>query len=201
MSGVTLSNLIWQVADLLRGDYKPAEYSKVILPFTVLRRLDCVLAPTKAATLAEHAAKQAEGMKPDPFLQQITGFPFWNSSPLDLPKLMGDQDNIAVNLAAYVQAFAPPVRDIFDRYRFTEQVDRLRKADLLYQVVERFVGFDLSPASVPPHQMGMAFEELIRKFADAANDTAGEQFTPRDAIKLMTSILLTSPHRVVRAEC
>ena len=197
MSGITLSNLIWQVADLLRGDYRPAEYSKVILPFTVLRRLDCALASTKSAALAEYTVKQADGMNPDPFLQQITGFPFWNSSPLDLPKLMGDQDNIAVNLAAYVQAFASPVRDIFDRYRFSEQVDRLRKADLLYQVVERFIGFDLSPSVVPPHQMGLAFEELIRKFADAANDTAGEQFTPRDAIKLMTSILFAEDHDVL----
>lgn len=90
MSGITLSNLIWQVADLLRGDYRPAEYSKVILPFTVLRRLDCALASTKSAALAEYTVKQADGMNPDPFLQQITGFPFWNSSPLDLPKLMGD---------------------------------------------------------------------------------------------------------------
>lgn len=197
MSDTALSNLIWQVADLLRGDYRPAEYGRVILPFTVLRRLDCVLAPTKAAALAEKADKEAMGLNPDPFLQQITKLPFWNTSSLDLQKLMGDQDNIAANLAAYVQAFALPVRDIFDRYRFTEQVDRLRKANLLYQVVERFAGFNLSPSSVPPHQMGLAFEELIRKFADAANDTAGEQFTPRDAIKLMTSILFAEDHDVL----
>ena len=197
MSDSSLSGLIWQVADLLRGDYRPAEYGKVILPFTVLRRLDCVLAPTKAAVLVEKTAKEKDGLNPEPFLQQITKVPFWNASPVDLPKLMGDQDNIAANLAAYVQAFAAPVRDIFDRYRFVEQVDRLRKAGLLYQVVERFAGFDLSPTAVKPHQMGLVFEELIRKFADAANDTAGEQFTPRDAIALMTSILFAEDHDVL----
>ena len=145
MSYVSLSSLIWSVADLLRGDYKPAEYGKVILPFTVLRRLDCVLAPSKAAVLVEKVDKEKLGLNPEPFLQQITKVPFWNTSPLDLPKLMGDQDNIAANLASYVQAFAAPARDIFERYRFAEQVDRLRKAKLLYQVVERFAGFDLSP--------------------------------------------------------
>ena len=197
MSYASLSSLIWSVADLLRGDYKPAEYGKVILPFTVLRRLDCVLAPTKAAVLAEKVDKEKLGLNPEPFLQQITKAPFWNTSPLDLPKLMGDQDNIAANLASYVQAFAAPVRDIFERYRFTEQLDRLRKAKLLYSVAERFAAFDLSLGAVKPHEMGLVFEELIRKFADAANDTAGEQFTPRDAIALMTSILFAEDHDVL----
>ncbi len=197
MSYASLSSLIWSVADLLRGDYKPAEYGKVILPFTVLRRLDCVLAPTKAAVLAEKVDKEKLGLNPEPFLQQITKVPFWNTSSLDLPKLMGDQDNIAANLASYVQAFAAPARDIFERYRFAEQVDRLRKAKLLYQVVERFAGFDLSPKAVQPHEMGLVFEDLIRRFADAANDTAGEQFTPRDAIALMTSILFAEDHDVL----
>ena len=197
MSGVALSGLIWQVADLLRGDYKPAEYGRVILPFTVLRRLDCVLAPTKAAALGEKARREGQGLNPDPFLRQITGVPFYNTSPLDLPKLVGDQDNVAANLVSYVGAFPEDVRDIFERYRFAEGVDRLRKAGLLYQVVERFARFDLSPTAVPPHEMGLAFEELIRKFADAANDTAGEQFTPRDAIQLMVSILFAEDHDVL----
>ena len=198
MSDSTLSTLIWQVADRLRGDYRPAEYGKVILPFTVLRRLDCVLAPTKAAVLAEHAVKTAEGFKnTDSFLREVSKVPFWNTSPLDLPKLMGDQDNIATNLTEYVQGFSASVKDIFDRYRFAEQLDRLRKANLLYQVVERFAGFDLGTSAVQPHQMGLVFEQLIRKFSDAANDTAGEQFTPRDAIKLMTSILFAEDHDVL----
>ena len=198
MSDSTLSALIWQVADRLRGDYRPAEYGRVILPFTVLRRLDCVLAPTKAAVLAEHAAKTAEGFKnTDSFLREVSKVPFWNTSPLDLPTLMGDQDNIATNLTEYIKGFSEPIKDIFARYRFAEQLDRLKKANLLYQVAERFAGFDLGTSAVQPHQMGLVFEHLIRKFADAANDTAGEQYTPRDAIKLMTSILFAEDHDVL----
>ncbi len=188
-SASSLSSLIWSVADLLRGDYKPSEYGKVILPFTVLRRLDCVLAPTKSAVLAEVEAKQKAGLNPEPFLLKIAKLNFVNISALDMAKLVGDQDNIATNLTAYIQGFTAPVRDIFERFRFTEQLDRLRKAGLLYQVTEKFAGFDLSPAFVTNHDMGLAFEELIRKFAEASNETAGEHFTPRDAIKLMVNLL------------
>lgn len=185
----SISSLIWSVADLLRGDYKPAEYGRVILPFTVLRRLDCVLAPTKAAVLAEKTKWEAAGVNPEPFLLKAAGLRFVNTSPLDLKKLIGDQDNIATNLSSYIQGFTDTVRDIFERFRFAEQVDRLRKANLLYQVTEKFAGFDLDPARVTNHDMGLAFEELIRKFAEASNETAGEHFTPRDAIKLMVNLL------------
>ena len=185
----SLSALIWSVADLLRGDYKPSEYGRVILPFTVLRRLDSVLTPTKAQVLAEKAAKEAQGLNPEPFLLRITGLPFANTSTLDLRKVMGDQDNIGPNLTAYIQGFSPAVRDIFERFRFAEQMDRLAKAGLLYLVTEKFVGFDLSPAAVSNHDMGLAFEELIRKFAEISNETAGEHFTPRDVIKLMVNLL------------
>jgi type I restriction enzyme M protein len=185
----SLSALIWSVADLLRGDYKPSEYGKVILPFTVLRRLDCVLAPTKAAVLAEHAAKTALDINPEPFLNLITGLAFANTSTLDLKKLMGDQDHLATNLAAYIQGFSPAVRDVFERFRFTEQMDRLQKAGLLYQVTEKFAGFPLHPDVVNNHDMGLAFEELIRKFAEISNETAGEHFTPREVIRLMVNLL------------
>ncbi len=189
MSHASLSSLIWSVADLLRGDYKPSEYGKVILPFTVLRRLDCVLAPSKAAVLAEKAAKEAKGINPEPFLVRLTGVPFANTSALDLKKLMGDQDHLATNLAAYVQGFSPAVRDVFERFRFAEQTDRLHKAGLLYQVAEKFAAFNLNPAVVTNHDMGLAFEELIRKFAEISNETAGEHFTPRDVIRLMVNLL------------
>ena len=189
MSYAGLSSLIWSVADLLRGDYKPSEYGRVILPFTVLRRLDCVLAPTKAEVLAKLAECQKQGLNPDPFLARITGVPFANTSSLDLARLMGDQDHIGQNLAAYIQGFSPAVRDIFERFRFAEQTDRLQKAGLLYQVTERFAGFDLSPAAVSNHDMGLVFEELIRKFAEISNETAGEHFTPRDVIRLMVNLL------------
>jgi type I restriction enzyme M protein len=189
MSYAGLSSLIWSVADLLRGDYKPSEYGRVILPFTVLRRLDCVLAPTKAEVLAKKTECEQKGLNPEPFLTRLTGVPFANTSSLDLARLMGDQDHIGPNLAAYIQGFSAPVRDIFERFRFAEQTDRLQKAGLLYQVTERFVGFDLSPAAVSNHDMGLAFEELIRKFAEISNETAGEHFTPRDVIKLMVNLL------------
>lgn len=189
MNHQSLSAFIWSVADLLRGDYKQSDYGKVILPFTVLRRLDCVLAPTKAAVLAEFDKRQGEGMNPEPFLLRAAGQTFFNTSPMDMAKLMGDPDNIAANLYAYIQAFSADVRDIFERFEFTTQVDRLAKAGLLYQVTERFARADLSPSSVDNHQMGLAFEDLIRKFSELSNETAGEHFTPREVIKLMVSLL------------
>lgn len=189
MNQQALSAFIWSVADLLRGDYKQADYGKVILPFTVLRRLDCVLEPTKEAVLAEHAAKTALGMNPEPFLLRKAGQTFYNTSKLDMRKLMGDQDNIAQNLFAYVQAFSQDVRDIFERFEFAIQVDRLAKAGLLYQVTEKFARIDLHPGKVDNHQMGLIFEELIRKFSELSNETAGEHFTPREVIRLMVNLL------------
>ncbi|MES0134743.1 type I restriction-modification system subunit M [Mesorhizobium sp. M0016] len=189
MNQQALSAFIWSVADLLRGDYKQADYGKVILPFTVLRRLDCVLEPTKEAVLAEHAAKTALGTNPEPFLLRKAGQTFYNTSKLDMRKLMGDQDNIAQNLFAYVQAFSQDVRDIFERFEFAIQVDRLAKAGLLYQVTEKFARIDLHPGKVDNHQMGLIFEELIRKFSELSNETAGEHFTPREVIRLMVNLL------------
>jgi len=189
MNHQSLSNFIWSVADLLRGDYRQSDYGKVILPFTVLRRLDCVLAPTKAAVLAEFDKRHGENLNPEPFLLRAAGQSFFNTSPMDMAKLMGDPDNIAANLYAYIQAFSADVRDIFERFEFTTQVDRLAKAGLLYQVTEKFAGIDLSPAAVDNFHMGLAFEELIRKFSELSNETAGEHFTPREVIKLMVSLL------------
>ena len=198
MSHASISSLIWSVADLLRGDYRPAEYGKVILPFTVLRRLDCVLAPTKQAVLAEKAVRDAAGVNPEPFLLRIAGLRFVNTSPLlDLRQVMGDQDNLATNLAAYIQGFSPAVRDIFEEFHFAEQLERLRKSSLLYKVTERFAGFDLDPGKVSNHDMGLAFEELIRKFSEASNETAGEHFTPRDAIKLMVNLLFIEDSEIL----
>lgn len=185
------------MADLLRGDYKQADYGKVILPFTVLRRLDCVLEPTKEAVLAEHAAKTAQGMNPEPFVLRKAGQTFYNTSKLDMRKLMGDQDNIAQNLFAYIQAFSPDVRDVFERFEFAVQVDRLAKAGLLYQVTEKFARIDLHPSKVDNHQMGLVFEELIRKFAELSNETAGEHFTPREVIRLMVNLLFVEDDAIL----
>lgn len=184
-----LSSFIWSIADLLRGDYRQSDYGKVILPFTVLRRLDCVLEPTKQAVLDELAARQGHGISPEPFLLRKAQQSFYNTSPLDMRRLMGDQDNIAQNIYAYVQGFSADVRDIFERFEFVTQVDRLAKAGLLYQVTERFTRTDLHPNKVDNHQMGLIFEELIRRFSELSNETAGEHFTPREVIRLMVNLL------------
>lgn len=189
MNQQSLSSLIWSVADLLRGDYKQSEYGKVILPFTVLRRLDCVLEPTKEAVLAEQTARKKQGLNAEPFLLRKAKQSFYNTSPLDMKKLMGDQDHIRENLFAYIQAFSSAVRDIFERFEFYAQIDRLAKAGLLYLVTERFAQVDLHPDKVSNSQMGLVFEELIRKFAEISNETAGEHFTPREVIRLMVNLL------------
>jgi type I restriction enzyme M protein len=197
MTQQSLSSFIWSVADLLRGDYKQSEYGKVILPFTVLRRLDCVLESTKTAVLAELAAKQKQGLAPEPFLVRKAGQSFYNTSPLDMKKLMGDQDHIRENLFSYIQAFAPSVRDIFERFEFYGQIERLAKAGLLYLVTERFAQVDLHPGKVSNSQMGLVFEELIRKFAEISNETAGEHFTPREVIRLMVNLLFIEDDEVL----
>ncbi len=205
MNPQALSSFIWSVADLLRGDYKQSEYGRVILPFTVLRRLDCVLDATKLAVLAEFDAKTKAGLNPEPFLLRKAGQSFYNISPLDLVKLLGDQDNIRQNLYAYVQSFSPAARDIFERFDFYTQVERLAKANLLYLVTEKFANIDLHPEAVDNASMGLVFEELIRKFAEISNETAGEHFTPREVIRLMVNLLfiedddvLTPGNAVVR---
>jgi type I restriction enzyme M protein len=147
MSDPNLSSFIWSVADLLRGDYKQSEYGKVILPSTVLRRLDCVLEKTKPAVLAELVAREKAGLNPEPFLLRKSGQLFYNTSPLDLKKLMGDQDHIGENLRAYLHGYSPAVRDIFESFEFHTQIDKLAKPGLLYLVTEKFANIDLHPRS------------------------------------------------------
>lgn len=182
-----LSSFIWSVADLLRGEYKPADYGKVILPFTVLRRLDCVLEPTKGAVLAELDKRTTAGINPESFLTKAAGQSYYNTSKLDLKKLLGDQDHIAENLRAYLAAFSPSVRDIFERFEFHTQIDKLDKTNLLYMVAEKFANIDLHPNVVTNTKMGSVFEELIRRFSELANEMAGEHFTPREVIRLMVN--------------
>ena len=204
MNHQALSSFIWSVADLLRGDYKQSEYGRVILPFTVLRRLDCVLSDTKKTVLKEYAVrKDVPGH--EHFLLRKSGQSFYNTSELDLPRLLGDQDHIRQNLYAYIQAFSPSARDIFERFEFHTQIERLAKANLLYLVTEKFAGIDLHPSHVDNASMGGVFEELIRKFAEVSNETAGEHFTPREVIRLMVNLLfiedddvLTPGNAVVR---
>ncbi|HKU68853.1 MAG TPA: class I SAM-dependent DNA methyltransferase [Candidatus Baltobacteraceae bacterium] len=190
-----LASFIWSVADLLRGDYKPADYGTVILPFTVLRRLDCVLEKSKSEALKVAAkVKDIDNPRVDEELrlQQAAGkgFKFYNISKFDLSNITGEPTNLNVNLENYVAGFSANVRDIFGRYKFDEQIATLHKKNLLFKVVQRFASIDLHPNVVSPHDMGLVFEELIRKFADASNETAGDHFTPRDAIRLMVDLVL-----------
>ncbi|HNB77152.1 MAG TPA: class I SAM-dependent DNA methyltransferase [Rhodocyclaceae bacterium] len=184
-----LANFIWTVADLLRGDYKQADYGKIILPFTLLRRLDCVLQPTKAEVLKEYQKRKDEGVSLDVFLKRKTKESFYNISELSLPELLSDPKHIRQNLVKYIGDFSADARDVFERFKFTERIGELDDKNLLFLVTQKFAGIDLHPDAVPPETMGMAFEELIRKFAEASNETAGEHFTPREVIELMVQVL------------
>ncbi|HOX13924.1 MAG TPA: class I SAM-dependent DNA methyltransferase [Spirochaetales bacterium] len=185
-----LSNLIWSVADLLRGDYKQADYGKVILPFTLLRRLDCVLEPTKAAVLAEAKAKKGEGeLVLDRALCKASKQTFYNTSQHTLNTMLSDPDQLKQNLLHYLSSFSTNAQDVFTRYKFAEQVEFLAAKNLLYLVLQSFTSIDLRPSAVSNADMGLVFEELIRKFAELSNETAGEHFTPREVIRLMVNLL------------
>lgn len=184
-----LANFLWSVADLLRGDYKQADYGKVILPMTILRRLDCVLESTKEDVLSEYAKRKESGVNLDPFLKRKSKQAFYNTSAFTLPSLLADQKHIRQNLVEYLGAFSEDARDVFERFKFTDRVAELEENDLLFQLVQKFATIDLHPDTVPNELMGMVFEELIRKFADASNETAGEHFTPREVIQLIVQCL------------
>ncbi|MFE9185351.1 N-6 DNA methylase [Micromonospora haikouensis] len=186
-----LANFIWSVADLLRGDYKQSEYGRVVLPLTVLRRLDCVLEDTKDAVLAKHAQLAQLGVKNmDPVLRKAAGLSFYNTSEMSFRRLLGDPDHVALNLRAYIGGFSPGAVDVLEKYGFDTQISRLAEAGLLYQVVAKFADIDLHPDAVSNHQMGYVFEELVRRFSEISNETAGEHFTPREVIRLMVDLLL-----------
>jgi len=193
-----LAGFIWDICNLLRGPYKRSEYRKVILPLTVLRRFDCLLASTKAQVLAEHALVKT---KPDSvvksLLEKITGFPFYNISKFDLAKVLDDPNQLAPNLNAYINGFSKNVRDIMERFAFDQQISRMAEKNLLFNVVKAFSTLDLTPERVDNMQMGYVFEELIRIGAEQANEEAGEHFTPREVIRLMVNLLL-SPEKDLR---
>ncbi|MFA6961949.1 MAG: type I restriction-modification system subunit M N-terminal domain-containing protein [Opitutaceae bacterium] len=181
----------WSIADLLRGDFKQSQYGRIILPFTLLRRLECVLAPTKPKVLAEvdKLAKQKlpEEAREKLLLRATGGLSFFNTSRMDLGTL--GESGIKANLDSYVAAFSKDAREIFEYFNFSEFVGQLNDANLLYKVVQRVRLSDLSPSAVSNHEMGLVFEELIRRFAESSNETAGEHFTPRDIVRLTTSLV------------
>lgn len=189
-----MANFIWSICNLLRGPYKRNEYRKVILPLTVLRRFDCILAPSKAKVLAEYNKLKGKSENiVHARLKQVTGVPFYNLSKLTFEKLTDDPNQLAPNLNSYINAFSPNVRQIFERFDFGVQVHRMNEKNLLFEVVKKFASseLDLSPAKIDNIQMGYIFEELIRIGAEQANEEAGEHFTPREVIKLMVNLLLS----------
>lgn len=205
----SLAGFIWSICNLLRGPYKRNEYRKVILPLTVLRRFDCILASTKPQVLKEHAALKG---KPDNIvrhmLSSITKHPFYNLSKFTIGKpddgsglngLLDDPNQLAPNLNNYINNFSPNVRAIMDRFDFGAQIARMAEKDLLYLVVKRFAAVDLSPDRVDNIQMGYVFEELIRIGAEQSNEEAGEHFTPREVIKLMVNLLLSPEKDLARS--
>jgi type I restriction enzyme M protein len=187
-----LASYIWSLADLLRGDFKQSQYGRIILPFTLLRRLECVLEPSKAAVLAEAEKLKSEDYPEEAeeqILQRAAGLSFFNTSKMDLSKL--GEASIGDNLSSYLLSFSKDAREIFEHFKFSEFIALLDDANLLYKVVQkvRSPEIDLSPKAISNYEMGLVFEELIRKFAESSNETAGEHFTPRDIVHLTTSLV------------
>ena len=199
-----IASLIWTVADLLRGDFKQSQYGRIILPFTLLRRLECVLEDSKQSVLAEY--ERVSKVKPplpeeaqEKLLLRITNnLSFFNTSPMDLSQL--GQSDVKANLETYIQSFSKDAREIFEHFNFIEFVGLLDDANLLYKVVQKFANTDLSHSEISNHDMGLVFEELIRRFAEGSNETAGEHFTPRDIVRLTTALVFMEDDEVLTKE-
>lgn len=184
------ANFIWSVADLLRGPYRPNQYKDVMLPMTVLRRLDCVLESTKDAVLARMKSLEASKIKNvEPILNKVAGQSFHNTSRFTFEKLKGDPNNIAANLTQYIKSFSSRAREIIEHFGFEEHIAKLDKADRLFLLVKKFCEIDLHPDKVPNIEMGYIFEDLIRRFNEASNEEAGDHFTPREVIRLMVNLI------------
>ncbi len=198
MNQQNLAGFIWSVADLLRGDFKRSEFGRVILPFTLLRRLECVLEPTREAVLERHAKLKDSGIDLDTVLPKVSGHRYYNTSRYVLANL-GETETRA-NLEDYITKYSANTRQIFDYFNFNTWLDRLADANLLYMVVQKFAAIDLHPEAVSNHEMGLVFEELIRRFAESANDTAGEYFTPRDVVRLATTLVFSADQEILTGE-
>jgi type I restriction enzyme M protein len=195
------ANFIWAIADLLRGHYKQADYGKVILPFTVLCRLDMVLAPTKAKVL--EAYKKHKDKKPEilePILNGVAKVKFHNRSKFDFSELAKDHSHVAANLRNYINGFSISAREIIDYFSFDDQIKKLDEYDLLYMIIQEFAKKADTLKNADSMEMGYIFEELIRKFAELSNETAGEHFTPREVIRLMVNLLFVNDKDILRKE-
>ncbi len=199
------ANFIWTVADLIRDDFKRGKYQDVILPLTVLRRIDCVLEPTKEKVLSEYNKYKGKLKDLDPILRRASGFAFYNTSKYNFERLLDDPNNIAKNLNAYINDFSENMREVIEKFDFRNTISKLSEANLLYLVIQRFTEIDLHPDVVDNHEMGTIFEELIRRFNEALDENPGEHFTPREVINLMVKLLLAVendalkiPQRVIK---
>ncbi len=185
------ASLIWNIADILRGSWKQHEYQDVILPLVVLKRLDSILADTKAKVLEKNNEYKGQ-VDVDPILKKTSGTGFYNTSPYDFKKLIEDSGNIAKNFNYYLNGFSENIRDIFEKFDFGKQLERLEGGNLLFLIIQELNKVDLHPRTIDNHEMGLIFEELLRKFSEMSNETAGEHYTPRDVIRLMVEVLFSN---------
>ena len=200
-----LKGKIWEIANRLRGPYRPPQYRLVMLPMVVLRRLDCVLEPTKDAVLKRRVELEARNM-PESAMDRLLGkaadpqrtHPLYNTSPYTFARLLGDAENIAPNLVAYINGFSPTARHVFERFKFSEQIDKLDGSNRLFAVVKAMTDVDLHPDRIDNLQMGYLFEHLVMRFNEQANEEAGDHFTPREVIRLMANLVYTGEQDVYR---
>lgn len=198
MNQQTLADFIWNVADVLRGDFKQSEFGRIILPFTVLRRLECVLEPTRESVRTQHSLLKDSGVDLDLLLPGTAGATFYNVSQFSLASL--GSTSTRANLEDYIAKFSANARQVFEHFAFDGWLEKLDKANLLYLVTQKFAAIDLHPDAISNHEMGLVFEHLIRKFAESANDTAGEFFTPRDVVRLATTLVFAPDHQALNGE-
>jgi type I restriction enzyme M protein len=201
MNHSKIVNFLWGVADLVRDTFKRGKYQDIILPLTVLRRLDCVLAGKKERVLAKQAELRGKKLDNlDAQLRRASGFAFYNTSRYDFDKLLGDAPHLAANLRNYIAGFSPNMREVIERFDFDNTISKLDEAGLLFQVLERFKSVDLHPDLVDNATMGTIFEELLRKFNEALNENPGEHFTPRDVVHLMVDLMLAGDESRIRGQ-
>jgi type I restriction enzyme M protein len=193
-------SLIWSVADILRGDFKPHEYGQTILPFVVLRRLECALEKTKEKVISKSKSLEGKINDLETILNKESGHNFYNTSPLSLTKILQDPNKVASNLNSYIRAFSPSASEVLDKYGFPEKIKKLEEQGLLYQIIGKFADLDLSEESVSNEAMGYVFEELLRKFSEMSNETAGEHYTPREVIRLMVNLLFIEDSKALAGQ-
>lgn len=194
------ANFIWSIADLIRDDFKRSKYADVILPLTVLRRIDCVLEPTKQEVLKQHERFKGKLDNLDPIIRKASGYAFYNTSPYTFERLLEDPPHLADNLKAYINGFSENMREVIERFDFRNTIAKLDEAGLLFLVLERFKNIDLHPDVVDNHEMGTIFEELIRRFNEALDENPGEHFTPREVVRLMVDLLLAPEGKALRQD-